>query len=167
MKKLFLITLSSMFMFVACKKEDMSKYATKEDLANLATKDEVKEDSKADVYEFTLTFGPNVTWGFAPTIYKENPNDIVLTFINYDYIGNDPTWTQCPLTIGNFSIIPEFVNYSLIINIVRSDGGSGSPFTTSRSYQFKAVVIPVKKFEENPDIDYSNYDSVKKVFNLK
>ena len=156
MKKLSLLLILSLVIF-ACKKEDMSKYATKEELQN----------SKAEVHNFSLTFDETTNYAFSPTIYKDNPEDVVLTFIHWDNIGGDKTWVQCPITIGSLSIIPEFTNYSLIVNMLNSDGTSGSPFAQSVTYNFKAVVVPLSGINQNPNIDLSNYKEVVETFNLK
>lgn len=163
--KTFFITILAAVAFVGCKKEDMSKYATKEDLENL--KDQQNQsinDNKADVYEFSLPFGPSTTWGSSPTIYKNSPDDIVLTFVKWDSVGESPTWAQTPVTIGNMSIISEFTQYSLFINVIKSDGTSGSPLSSDVNFTFKAVVIPVSMISEQPDVNLEDYKEVETAF---
>jgi len=146
--------------FSSCKKEDMSKYATKEDLA------QAKEEAKSKVYNFTLTYNQTDYVAYAPTITKTNPNDLILTFVHWDDVGGQQSWMQCPLTIGNLFIAPEFTNSSLIIGMYRADGVAGSPFNQTASFNFKVVVVSVKSLNANPTVDLSNYEEVKEAFNL-
>jgi|GEM_PF-5606360 len=172
MKKLLLIIALPMAI-LSCKKEDMSKYATTDQLAsyakndaltNLATNEDVS-GVKAKGYVFSLTFGPALqTYQFAPTVPKSSPQDVVLTFVMNEMLGTDTAWTQCPITLSSFMITPEFVNYSLIINVDKTDGTSGSPFTSNQTFLFKAVVIPSSGIAAKPNVDLTNYKEVKKAF---
>jgi hypothetical protein len=163
MRKIILLLLAvTTVALSSCKKEDMSKYATKEDVAKVASDSEA--NSKAKIYQFSLTFGPGTTQQFAPQIYKDSPEDIVLVFTKWDQIGSSTTWAQCPVTYGTMLVLAEFTDYSLIINVIKSDGNTGSPLTQNGSFAFRAVVIPVAGIKANPNVDLTNYEAVKKAF---
>lgn len=157
-----------MTVLVGCKKEDMSQYATKSDLNNYVTHNELSESGfKAKEYNFLITFTPSQTWGSSPTIYKDNPDDVIIVYTKWDDLGGTPTWAQCPVTFGNLIIVPEFTNYTLFVNLLKADGTAGSPLSQNLTLPFRAVVIPVSGITQNPDVNYNNYEEVAKTFNLE
>ncbi len=158
MKKMLFIAVIALISLASCKKEDMSKYATKDDVAN--SKTNIKTST------FAITFSQTTTWGTAPYM-ERGEDDIVLTFIHWDDLGADKTWTQCPVTFAGLTIVPETTKYSLFINAVRADGQAGSPFAQSKTLDFKVVVIPVSQYKANPGVDYSSYSEVAETFNIK
>jgi hypothetical protein len=158
MKKLVFVFTVTAFGLLSCKKEDMSKYVTKDELSKS------QQDNEAKVYKFSMTFDENVNTQYSPIISTNSSEDIVLTFINWETIQNTNSWVQCPLTMEGITVLPEFFNNKLFVQILKEDGQSGSPFTDSTTLKFKAVVISAAEFKANPNFDYSDFEKVKDKF---
>ena len=67
------------------------------------------------------------------------------------------------------NIIPEFSKSSgfVFINTLKADGTSGSPWTSSSTLSFKAVLVKSSLLIANPGITSKNYEEVKRILNLK
>lgn len=152
----------------SCKKEDMSKYATKEDLNNYATNSDLA-NSGAKTFNFSLTFGAGDTFKSYSGITGYDAGDVLLTFVHYDTYGGTPYWVQTPVIVNNFvNVFTEFETTSghLFVNTLKADGTSGSPWTSSSTFSFKAVLIKSTGLIQNPNVDLTNYEAVKEAFNL-
>jgi hypothetical protein len=156
-KLLFLLTIVTLIS--SCKKEDMSKYATKDELANYGAK----------TFNFDLTFNAGDTYQSFSGITGYEPGDVVITFALYEQLGGSNFWVQMPVIFNNYvSLIPEFSDNTgnLFINTLFADGSAGSPWTTTSTFSFKAVLIKSSGLIQHPDVDLTSYSAVKKAFNL-
>lgn len=151
---------------VGCKKEDMSKYATKEDLNNYATNSEL-DDSQAKVYNFSLTFGPGVTSSMYWDINDFEKGDVIVTFGKFGELVGATSWSQLPIVDPYFIVTPEFDEDLGVLRISITDWNGNSPFNTSSTFGFKAVLIKANGLKTHPDVDLSDYEEVSKTFNLK
>lgn len=119
---------------------------------------------------FTVT-----SWGYtAPYYYVELPvssitQDIINTGAVLVYLKDGTTNVQLPYTFyptatysRTISTIIEFGKVTIYVEdsdqTQPSDPGAG---------QFKVLVMASKSMIQNPDIDFKNFESVKKAFNLK
>lgn len=152
----------------SCKKEDMSQYATKEDLNNYATNNDLANNG-AKTFNFSLTFGPGDTFKSYSGVTGFDAGDVVLTFVHYATYGGTPYWVQTPIIVNDYvNIFAEFeTTYgNLFINTLKADGTPGSPWTSTSTFAFKAVLIKSSGLKQNPNVDLTNYEAVKEAFNL-
>lgn len=157
MKKLSLLLILSLVLF-SCKKEGPQGLQGPQGAAG----------PEAKTFNFNLTFNPGDTFGVYSGITGFDQDDMVITYVFNDVYGGNNYYVQTPYTIGNFYFWTE-VNESsgnLFVNVTKADGSSGSPFTTTKTLAFKAVLIKSSALILNPDVDFSNYDEVVKTFNI-
>ena len=123
----------------------------------------------AQTFNFDLTFNPGDTFKSYSGVSGYDAGDVVLTFILYETLGGTGYWTQAPVIINNLiNVVPEFSETSVIlfINTLKADGTVGSPWATTVTVSLKAVLIKSSGLRQNPDVDLTNYEAVKKAFNL-
>lgn len=96
--------------------------------------------------------------------------DVILTYIHYGEINGAYLWTQIPYFSSSMGInfVPFFSETTgkLWIGVQRTDGGGGSPIFATKSIYFRAIHIKGHAIKENPNVDFSNYEEVTKVFNV-
>lgn len=155
-----------MIALVGCKKEDMSKYATKEDLNNYATNSDLN-NSQAKVYNFGLTFGPGITSSMYWDINDFEKGDVIVTFGKFDELVGAASWSQLPIVNPNFIVTPEFDEDLGVLRITIFDGNGNSPFSSSGTIGFKAVLIKSSAIKTHPNIDLSSYEEISKTFSLE
>ncbi|MGB3946895.1 MAG: collagen-like protein [Bacteroidia bacterium] len=85
----------------------------------------------------------------------------------YRSIGG--AWQQLPITIYPTSTYSETISYlaelyALTIKITDSDLTQPAPPSAST---FKIVTVAYRSMLNNPSVDFNNFESVKKAFNLK
>lgn len=152
---------------VGCKKEDMSKYATKDDLNNYATNSDLN-NSQAKVFNFSLTFTAGSTFKSYSGVTGFEPGDIVVTYIKYETLGSETYWTGLPATIGgSVNFYPEFGEDTGLLYINTLNNSGNSPWTSSNTFAFKAVLIKANGLKANPNLDLSNLEKVSEAFDLK
>ena len=127
----------------------------------------------ANYYDFTLVFDSTTATGhyslYANTIYSTN--DAVVTYWKADSV----TYVQLPYTSYKPGYVPVYL-YSVIdesygdpwlwICTVRADNAAGSPWASSITLNFRAVVIKAESGKSAPKIDYRSYQEVKAYYNL-
>jgi hypothetical protein len=162
MKKLFnllTIVLVSSIIFSSCKGE-------KGDVGPQGS-----SGPSASKYSFTLTFDNATTFkNYSGLQGKVSANDVVLIYALYNtYSPGNDYYTQLPVTVSPAYIFAE-INYStgnVIIDAIKSDGTSGSPFASNTDVQFQAVIIKGgagARMAKGPD--YKNYNEVIAYYNL-
>ena len=93
------------------------------------------------------------------------------------YMDNENTWRQLPMTFyySDYNDQEALVNYSSSLEVSSYDGGVSIFWTESDFYngrkigthRFKIVTLSNADYSARPDVDYSNYEEVKKVFQIK
>ncbi len=125
---------------------------------------------EATTFNFNLTFNAGDTYKSYGGITGYDANDVVLVFALYETLGTENFWVQLPVVLDNFvNIIPEFSSQSgyLFINTLKADGTSGSPWTSSNTISFKAVLIKSRALLAHPGIQLKPYNEIKQILNLK
>jgi hypothetical protein len=125
-------------------------------------------EPSATTYNFNLTFDPGETFESYSGITGFDNNDVVLVYIRYEVLGSDGFWTLLPWMSESDGvyIVPEFSESTglLFINTTWANGNSGSPWSSSITFYFKAVLIKSKSLLQ--DVDYTNYEEVKEAYKL-
>lgn len=123
----------------------------------------------AKTFNFNLTFTPSDTYQSYSGITGYDAGDVVLTFSMYEQLSGEDYWVQLPFILdGAVNVLPEFSETSgnLVINTKKADGTLGSPWTSTNTFAFKAVLIKSSGLIKHPDVDLSNYKEVKETFKL-
>lgn len=122
----------------------------------------------ATTFNFQLTFNPGDTYKSYGGITGFDENDVVIVYMFSATYGSD-YYVQLPymLTTTSANIWPEFSEDSgnIFINTTKPTDINASPWTSSITLGFKAVLIKSKSFIE--DVNYKNYEEVQEVYNLK
>ena len=125
-------------------------------------------DAKA--YTFDLNFTSSDEYLDYDGITEWTKGDVVIVYIYNDTYNGSQYWVQLPWTISSNTITvwPEFNEDTghLYINTTFADGSAGSPWVANTTLSFKAVVIKTGSKAIHPNVDYSNYNEVKEVFNI-
>jgi len=153
LKMLCIFLVVSVFIF-SCKKAD---------------EDHVHEPD-ATTFNFNLTFSSGDTVKTYTGITGFTENDVVLLYVYNDQIAGENYYVQLPYTALNLvNIYGQFSSTTgkVYVHTEKADGSAGSPWTSSNTFSFKAVLIPSKSMLFNQDVDYSNYFEVKRRFHLK
>lgn len=73
---------------------------------------------------------------------------------------------QLPAVIaGVYNIVPEITSSATFINVF-TPNGTGNPFTSAETIEFKAVILNFSQIQANPNVDLTNYEAVKEAFKL-
>lgn len=148
----------------SCKKEPGPKGDTG------ATGAQGQAGPQAKTFNFSLTFNAGDTYKSYSGVTGYTAGDIVMTYIKYETLGTEGYWTQLPYLVGNaVNFVPEFGDQTglLFINTEKADGTSGSPWGSTSSYDFKAVLITVAHRLAHPNVNWKNYSEVKEALKLK
>lgn len=126
---------------------------------------------QAKTFNFNLTFNAGDTYKSYSGITGFNNDDVLLVYIFNANYGAD-YYVQLPYMLGGATGINIYAEFSevdgyLYINTEKADGTAGSPWTSTTTLGFKAVLISSTARLANPNIDYTNYKEVKTIFNLK
>lgn len=151
-RMLCIFLLASAFIF-SCKKAD---------------EDHIHEPD-ATTFNFNLTFATGDTVMTYSGITGFSENDVVLLYVYNDQIAGENYYVQLPYTAMNLvNIYGQFSSTTgkVYVHTEKADGTAGSPWTSSHTFAFKAVLISSKSMFLNQDVDYSNYLEVKKRFRL-
>lgn len=158
MKKVMFFVIC-VFLFSACNKD--------EDPINEKTFHEI-----AKSYYFQVTFAAGSSsevqcYEIAPFYSEDNA---ILLYINSssNSVDNDLYWSQLPYTTSTNDLYYYEIGDSGILYLGRK-ADEGSSWNTSGTYFYKAVIIPNSIYAKNlkKGIDHSNYEIVKKVYNIK
>ncbi len=153
--------------FSACKKEVGPKGDKGE---TGATGAQGQPGPLAKTFNFSLTFNPGDTFKSYSGITGFTSGDVVMTYMKYETLGTESYWTQIPYLVANaVNFVPEYGEQTglLFINTEKADGSSGSPWGSTASFDFKAVLITTSHRMAHPNVDWSNYPEVKQALNLK
>lgn len=158
-------------MFTGCKKEGPQGPAGPAGPTG-ATGATGQAGPQAKTFVFSLTFNSGDTFKSYSGITGFNTDDVVIVYIhNNTYSGTD-YYTQLPYMTdagsGGINVWPEMneTNGSLFINTTWADGTAGSPWSSSVTFKFKAVLISSSQFVKYPNLDWANYNEVKSTLNL-
>lgn len=123
----------------------------------------------AKTFNFSLTFNVGDTYKSYNGITGYDADDVILFFVHYESLGSTAYWSSLPMIFSSLNIIPEFSDQTgmVFINTLKSNGTSGSPWASTTTLNFKAVLIKSSQMIANPNVDYTNYNEVKNTFNLK
>lgn len=134
-----------------------------------ATGSQGQSGPQAKTFNFNLTFVSGDTFKNYTGITGFDPDDVILTYAKYETLGTTDYWVALPAVIGTVNFIPEFsdVTGNGYINTLKSNGTSGSPWTSTNTFAFKIVLIKSAQRLANPNVNYKDYNAVKKVFSLK
>ena len=96
---------------------------------------------------------------------------MLLVYIFNANYGTD-YYVQLPYMLGGATGINIYAEFSevdgyLFINTEKANGTAGSPWTSTTTLGFKAVLISSAARIANPDIDYTDYNQIKTAFNLE
>ena len=92
------------------------------------------------------------------------------------YMDNNNTWRQLPMTFYYSAVVDgEEYYYSSSLEVSSYEEGVSIFWTENDFYDgyrpddhvFKIVVIAASEFNRRSDVDYSNYESVKKAFQIE
>ncbi len=125
---------------------------------------------QAKTFNFSLTFNAGDTYKSYSGITGYNADDIIMTYIKYETLGTEGYWTQLPYLVGNsVNFVPEFGDQTglLFINTEKADGTAGSPWASTATFDFKAVLISSSQKLAHPNLNWKNYNEVKQVLKLK
>lgn len=123
----------------------------------------------AKTFNFNLTFTTSDTFKPYSGITGYDSGDVIITYVLYEVLGGTSYWVQTPIILNNaVNVFAEFSDQTgnLFVNTLKANGTSGSPWTSSQTLAFKAVLIKSTGIKKNPNLDYSNYEDVKEAFNL-
>lgn len=127
---------------------------------------------QAKTFVFSLTFNSGDTFKSYSGITGFNTDDVVIVYIHNNTYGGTDYYTQLPYMTdagsGGVNVWPEMneTNGSLFINTTWADGTSGSPWSSSVTYKFKAVLISSSQFIKYPNLNWANYNEVKSTLKL-
>ena len=157
------LTLSS------CKKPEKGEAGPKGETG--ATGAQGQAGPQAKTFNFSLTFAIGDTYQSYGGITGFNADDVLLVYVFNANYGSD-YYVQLPYMSGGSSGINYYAEFSeangfLFINTENADGTTGSPWTSSTTLKFKAVLISSAQRSANPNVNWKNYSEVKKVLNLK
>lgn len=124
---------------------------------------------QAKTFNFSLTFNAGDTYKSYGGITGYDADDVILFFVHYETLSSTAYWSSLPMIFSTLNIVPEFSDQTgfVFINTLKSNGTAGSPWTSTSTLNFKAVLVKSSQMIANPNIDYSNYYEVKGAFNLK
>ena len=124
---------------------------------------------QAKTFNFNLTFSSGDTYKSYSGITGYDADDVVIVYVMYETLAGTNYWTQLPVILSNaVSFVPEFSETSgfLFINTLKASGAAGSPWTSTSTLAFKAVLIKSSQIAANPNINYKDYNAVKSAFKL-
>lgn len=126
-----------------------------------------------------VTYGifnvPASSWGYTSPTYYATLLEPTITQDILDkgailvYMGSTSQWVQLPVTFYPSSTYSELIKPIFTLGQVEvdiTDSDLTQPATPTAK-TFKVVVIASRSMLINPNVDFSNYESVKKAFNLK
>lgn len=123
---------------------------------------------QAKTYDFNLTFTSSDTFKSYSGVTGYDADDAIIVYVRYETLAGTPYWAPLPLVLANtVNIVPEFSDLTglIIINTLKANGSTGSPWTTTTTLAFRAVLIKSSKRMIN--VNYDNYKEVQKAYNLK
>ena len=128
---------------------------------------------QAKTFTFTLVFNSGDTFKSYSGVTGFNTDDVLLVYVFNANYGDD-YYVQLPYMAGDAgaSGVHFWAEFSemtgnLFINTTWADGTAGSPWSSTKTFKFKAVLISSSQFKANPNVNWSNYNEVKATLNLK
>ena len=135
------------------------------------------DPGNANVTSYTLTVSPNdwywdnTSWRF-DIRYEAITSDISERGAVLVYMEDRGTWRQIPMTFyysnanGNlFSSSLEVSSYENGVSIFWTENDFYDQYRPEQ-HRFKIVVIAASYYQARPDVDYSNYETVKSTFQI-
>ncbi|MBR3710843.1 MAG: hypothetical protein IKM99_07775 [Bacteroidales bacterium] len=138
--------------------------------------------TNANVYSSTVTVYES-DWRWDNTSWRVDLRfDAINLNVHNDgavlvYMDNENTWRQLPMTFyyTDYDNQGNLVNCSSSLEVSSYDGGVSIFWTENDFYngrrigthRFKIVTISNADYSARPDVDYSNYEEVKRVFQIK
>lgn len=138
--------------------------------------------TNANVYSSTVTVYES-DWRWDNTSWRVDLRfDAINLNVHNDgavlvYMDNENTWRQLPMTFyyTDYDNQGNLVNCSSSLEVSSYDGGVSIFWTENDFYngrkigthRFKIVTLSNADYSARPDVDYSNYEEVKKVFQIK
>lgn len=126
----------------------------------------------AKTYEFNMTFDAGSAFSYhiisgLPSNFSNG--DALLGFILYDQYSGTKYWASLPYTSVNRVYLFNFNENTgtFWINLKNATTGADLPFTSSTTLGFRAVHVKSSFMQENPNVDWNNYQQVKQVLNLE
>ena len=129
---------------------------------------------EAVYYNFNLDFNASTTmqtYDLTPTIF--DGNDAVLVYLRHPSYPVYDEWVLLPWVWYNPGYVPvqfwssiDRTYKTLWLYTTRADNNTGSPWASTYTAYYKAVVIKASAGKSTPIIDYSNYKEVKEYFNF-
>lgn len=126
---------------------------------------------QAKTYTFTATFNSTTTFGSYSGITNFDADDMVLVYLfEATYAGED-FYVQLPFlsSTGNVKHYAEVGenNGLIFVNAVFANGSSGGVYSTNTTLKYKAIHIKSSQVKAHPDVNYLDYQAVRKAFNIK
>jgi hypothetical protein len=131
---------------------------------------------QAKTFNFSLTYNAGEKAKSYSGITGFNTDDVVLVYaLTSNYGGTSGYYVQLPyVSDGNGTTLPPINFWSefnesnglIFVNTTKVEDGS-SPWLSTITLDFKAVLISSSQRNANPNLDLTNYNEVKKAFNLK
>ena len=138
--------------------------------------------TNANVYSSTVTVYES-DWRWDNTSWRVDLRfDAINLNVHNDgavlvYMDNENTWRQLPMTFyyTDYDNQGNLVNCSSSLEVSSYNGGVSIFWTENDFYngrkigthRFKIVTLSNADYSARPDVDYSNYEEVKKVFQIK
>lgn len=138
--------------------------------------------TNANVYSSTVTVYES-DWRWDNTSWRVDLRfDAINLNVHNDgavlvYMDNENTWRQLPMTFyyTDYDNQGNLVNCSSSLEVSSYDGGVSIFWTENDFYngrrigthRFKIVTLSNADYSARPDVDYSNYEEVKRVFQIK
>ena len=138
--------------------------------------------TNANVYSSTVTVYES-DWRWDNTSWRVDLRfDAINLNVHNDgavlvYMDNENTWRQLPMTFyyTDYDNQGNLVNCSSSLEVSSYDGGVSIFWTENDFYngrrigthRFKIVTISNADYSARPEVDYSNYEEVKRVFQIK
>ena len=124
----------------------------------------------AKTYTFNAFFDTSIQYYTYNGLFGEyDSDDAVLVYVLNAYYSSTPYCVLLPYVAnGTVNIYAEIGDLGTIyINTDKANGTAGSPWTSSVSFKFKAVVIKSTMLKKHPEVNLKNYDEVAQTFNIK
>ena len=138
--------------------------------------------TNANVYSSTVTVYES-DWRWDNTSWRVDLRfDAINLNVHNDgavlvYMDNENTWRQLPMTFyyTDYDNQGNLVNCSSSLEVSSYNGGVSIFWTENDFYngrkigthRFKIVTLSNADYSARPDVDYSNYEEVKRVFQIK
>lgn len=117
---------------------------------------------QAKVFNFSCTFFPGDYFASYSGISGYQSGDVIIFYAKYEVLGGTAYWAPLPLDAAGVKFTPEFSEStgSGFINTEKSSGATGSPWSTTTTVAFKAVLIKASGMKAHPEVNIYDYGQV-------